>query len=111
MTGDFLFTGAGGVGRDDLPSGRAREHWDALGVLDRFEGHTVVCSGHDPPGTEMMSLDWNRENNPVLSMSGFDEFNAWQRATSEKLGGVSKIKTAIPANLFGELPEHIPWLD
>jgi len=111
MTGDFLFTGAGGVGRDDLPSGRAREHWDALGVLDRFEGHTVVCSGHDPPGTEMMSLDWNRENNPVLSMSGFDEFDAWQRATSEKLGGVSKIKTAIPANLFGELPEHIPWLD
>jgi sulfur dioxygenase len=111
MTGDFLFNGEGGVGRDDLPSGRAREHWEALRVLERFEGHTIVCSGHDPPGTEMRSLDWNRDNNPVLSMSSFNEFDAWQKATSERLGGVSKIKTAIPANLFGELPETIPWLD
>jgi sulfur dioxygenase len=111
MTGDFLFNGDGGVGRDDLPSGRPREHWDALRVLERFDGTTLVCSGHDPPGTEMMSLDWNRANNPVLSMSGFEEFAAWQQATSEKLGSVSKIKTAIPANLFGEVPDRIPWLD
>ena len=111
MTGDFLFNGKGGVGRDDLPSGRVRTHWDALQVLNRFEGHTVVCSGHDPPGTEMMSLDWNREHNPVLSMTSFESFKAWQDATAAQLGGVSKIKTAIPANLFGEVPERIPWLE
>ena len=111
MTGDFLFNGDGGVGRDDLPSGRVHVHWDALSVLDRFEGHTVVCSGHDPPGTTMMSLDWNRENNPILSMTSFETFRAWQEETAAKLGGVSKIKTAIPANLFGELPESIPWLE
>ena len=111
MTGDFLFNGEGGVGRDDLPSGRVHVHWDALSVLDRFEGHTIVCSGHDPPGTTMMSLDWNRANNPSLSMTSFETFRAWQEATAAKLGGVSKIKTAIPANLFGELPETIPWLE
>ncbi|RJU96437.1 MAG: MBL fold metallo-hydrolase [Candidatus Poseidoniales archaeon] len=111
MTGDFLFNGDGGVGRDDLPSGRPHVHWEALAVLDRFEGHTVVCSGHDPPGTEMQSLDWNRSNNPILKMTTYEEFRSWQEATSAKLGGVSKIKTAIPANLFGEIPEHIPWLD
>ena len=111
FTGDFLFNGDGGVGRDDLPSGRVHVHWDALSVLDRFEGHTVVCSGHDPPGTTMMSLDWNREHNPILSMTSFEDFREWQEATAEKLGGVSKIKTAIPANLFGELPERIPWLE
>lgn len=110
MTGDFLFNGEGGVGRDDLPSGRLQVHWDALAVLDRFEGHTVVCSGHDPPGTVMQSLDWNREHNPVLKMKSFDEFVAWQTAVSERLGAVSKIKTAVPANIFGEVPEHIPWL-
>ena len=77
MTGDFLFNGDGGVGRDDLPSGRVQVHWDALSVLDRFEGHTVVCSGHDPPGTIMMPLDWNRENNPILSMASFEAFRAW----------------------------------
>ena len=111
MTGDFLFNGEGGVGRDDLPSGRVQVHWDALSVLDRFEGHTIVCAGHDPPGTTMMSLDWNRKHNPILSMADFETFRAWQEATAAKLGGVSKIKTAIPANLFGEVPEHIPWLD
>ena len=80
-------------------------------MLDRFEGHTIVCSGHDPPGTTMMSLDWNRANNPILSMTSFETFREWQEATAAKLGGVSKIKTAIPANLFGELPETIPWLE
>jgi hypothetical protein len=79
--------------------------------LDRFEGHTVVCSGHDPPGTVMQSLDWNRSNNPILKMSSYEEFESWQTASAEKLGSVSKIKTAIPANLFGEIPDHIPWLD
>jgi len=111
MTGDFLFNGEGGVGRDDLPSGRIHVHWDALSVLDRFEGHTVVCSGHDPPGTTMQTLDWNKANNPILSMSSFEQYQAWQTETSARLGGVSKIKTAIPANLFGELPETIPWLE
>ena len=111
MTGDFLFNGDGGVGRDDLPSGRVRVHWDALRVLDRFEGHTVVCSGHDPPGTAMQTLDWNRTNNPVLNMQSFEEFEQWQSTISAGLGAVSKIKTAVPANIFGEVPDRIPWLD
>lgn len=111
MTGDFLFNGEGGVGRDDLPSGRVEIHWEALEVLERFEGHTIVCSGHDPPGTEMKSLDWNREHNPILRMESYEEYATWQAATSAQLGGVSKIKTAIPANLFGEVPDVIPWLE
>ena len=111
MTGDFLFNGKGGVGRDDLPSGRLHVHWEALSVLDRCEGHTIVCSGHDPPGTAMQSLDWNRLNNPVLMMRSFEEFSTWQNDVSQQLGAVSKIKTAVPANIFGELPERIPWLD
>ena len=111
MTGDFLFNGDGGVGRDDLPSGRVMVHWDALRVLERFDEYTVVCSGHDPPGTVMQSLEWNRANNPVLQMSSFEEFAEWQSKVSEQLGAVSKIKTAVPANIFGELPDRIPWLD
>ena len=43
MTGDFLFNGDGGVGRDDLPSAELKST-EALQVLERFEGHTVVCS-------------------------------------------------------------------
>ncbi|MCH1539948.1 MAG: MBL fold metallo-hydrolase [Candidatus Poseidonia sp.] len=111
MTGDFLFNGEGGVGRDDLPSGRLQRHWDSLSVLDRFTGHEVVCSGHDPPGTVMQPLDWNRTHNPILQMDSFEDFVTWQNKTAERLGGVSKIRVAVPANLFAEIPENIPWLD
>ena len=111
MTGDFLFTGDGGVGRDDLPSGRMKVHWNSLKVLDRFEGDLLVCTGHDPPGTEMQTLSWNRENNFVLNMNSFEEYKQWQDENNIKLGAVSKIKTAVPANLFSEIPDVIPWLN
>ena len=111
MTGDFLFNGEGGVGRDDLPGGRLEQHWDSLSVLNRFSGNTLVCSGHEPPGTEMMSLDWNREHNPILKMEDFEAFKQWQKASSEQLGAVSKIKIAVPANLFAEVPDVIPWMN
>nr|MCS5533253.1 hypothetical protein [Candidatus Poseidoniaceae archaeon] len=86
-------------------------HWDSLQVLNRFEGNELVCTGHDPPGTEMKTLIWNRENNFVLKMTSFDEYQQWQNENNIKLGSVSKIKTAVPANLFREIPDVIPWLD
>jgi len=111
FTGDFLFTGSGGVGRDDLPSGRTHIHWQALDVLERFDGEVMVCTGHDPPGTEMQTLAWNRENNPVLAFSTFEEYADWQQETTTGLGYVSKIKVALPANIFAEIPDKVPWLD
>lgn len=111
MTGDFLFTGKGGVGRDDLPSGRYKVHWDALSVLDRFEGSNMVLTGHDPPDCGMQTLEWNRKNNPVLKMQTFEEYKQWQDDVNAGLGAVSKIKVAVPANIFAEIPENIPWLN
>jgi len=110
FTGDFLFNGQGGVGRDDLPSGRIDRHWDSLDVLNRFADDMLVCSGHEPPGTQCQTLGWNRQHNPILQMNSIDEYTKWQHSTSASLGYVSKIKTAVPANLFAEIPEVIPWL-
>jgi glyoxylase-like metal-dependent hydrolase (beta-lactamase superfamily II) len=111
FTGDFLFTGPGGVGRDDLPSGRMKDHWNSIGVLSRFSGDVMVLTGHDPPGTQMQTLDWNRSNNPILKMKSWEQYRDWQNESVEQLGYVSKIKVALPANIFGELPDAIPWLD
>ena len=110
FTGDFIFTGEAGVGRDDLPSGRMQLHWDSLNKMSELNGSAVMYTGHEPPHTEMKTLEWNRVHNPILNMKSFDEFKDWQLDTIEKLGSVSKIKTALPANLFGEVPDHIPWL-
>ena len=110
FTGDFLFTGEGGVGRDDLPSGRMEDHWNSLSVLSKLSGELIVCTGHEPPGTEMQTLDWNRKNNPILNMKSSEEYFHWQIESAKQLGYVSKIKVALPANIFGEIPEEIPWL-
>ena len=111
FTGDFLFTGRAGVGRDDLPSGRLLSHWESLSVLKSLSSNLLVCTGHEAPGVEMQTLGWNQENNPILSMTSFEDYSNWQEGTIKEFGYVSKIKVALPANLFGELPEHIPWLN
>lgn len=111
FTGDFLFTGEGGAGRDDLPSGRVKSHWDSLQSLKNLSGELLVCTGHEAPGVEMQTLYWNRENNPVLRMNNYAEYETWQSETTAQLGYVSKIKVALPANLFGEIPDEIPWLN
>ena len=106
FTGDFLFNGDAGVGRDDLPSGRLLEHWNSIQSLSVLPDNVLVCSGHEPPGTELQTLGWNREHNPILNMGSFEEFVEWQTQTAEKLGSVSKIKTALPANIFAEIPDE-----
>ena len=70
-----------------------------------------VCTGHDPSETEMQTLEWNRANNHVLKMETYEEYATWQEETSNHLGYVSKIKTALPANIFAEIPEDIPWIN
>ena len=110
FTGDFLFTGEGGVGRDDLPSGRMHAHWESLQVMFQLSEDLLVCTGHEAPGVEMETLAWNMQHNPILNMTDFADYQKWQDDTTAQLGYVSKIKVALPANLFGEVPEDIPWL-
>ena len=110
FTGDFLFTGEGGVGRDDLPSGRLKAHWDSLQVMSNLSGDLLVCTGHEAPGVEMQTLSWNNEHNPVLKMTNYEDYVKWQEDTVSQLGHVSKIKVALPANIFAEVPDEIPWL-
>jgi hypothetical protein len=43
-------------------------------------------------------------------MDTFEAFKEWQESTAERLGTVSKIKIAVPANLFAEIPNIIPWM-
>ena len=106
MTGDFLFNGEAGGGRDDLPTGDIKDHWTSMQVLARFSDDVVICPGHDPPGAPELSLRENRRTNPLLTCSSFDEYEDWQRASWVALGEVSRMKYALPANLTCELPEQ-----
>jgi len=105
LTGDFLFNGEGGVGRDDLPSGSIDEHWNSLQVLDRFDPKILICPGHDPPGLSESTLGENRTSNPVLQCSTRADYELWQRNEWEKLGEVSRLKYSLSANLTCQLPD------
>jgi len=105
MTGDFLFNGGGGSGRDDLPSGSVEEHWNSFQVLDRFDPKILICPGHDPPGLPESTLGENRISNPVMQCSTRADYELWQRNEWEKLGEVSRMKYSLPANLTCQLPE------
>jgi len=105
MTGDFLFNGQGGVGRDDLPTGDLESHWSSLKVLDRFDSEIIVCPGHDPPGHPVSTLGENRKSNPALCCDSFEDYENWQRGEWQKLGEVSRMKYSLPANLTCQLPE------
>ena len=106
MTGDFLFNGESGGGRDDLPTGNLEDHWNSLEVLNRFSDAIVICPGHDPPGVPELTLGENRNLNPLLTSASFEEYENWQRASWERLGEVSRMKYALPANLACVLPEN-----
>ena len=106
LTGDFLFNGDGGVGRDDLPGGDLLAHWNSFEVLNRFSEDVLVMSGHEPPGAESRTLEWNRQNNPALQCSSIEEYEAWQKAEWQRLGKVRMIDRALPANQSGVLPNQ-----
>ncbi len=105
LTGDFLFNGEGGSGRDDLPSGSIEEHWNSLEVLNRFDSKILICPGHDPPGLPESTMGENRTSNPVLQFSTMEDYDRWQRNEWEKLGEVSRMKYSLTANLTCQLPE------
>ena len=44
-------------------------------------------------------------------MKSWEQYRDWQEQSVKQLGSVSKIKVALPANIFGEIPEIIPWLE
>ena len=47
----------------------------------------------------------------ILNMQSVQEYIDWQIESAKQLGYVSKIKVALPANIFAEIPEDIPWLN
>lgn len=74
LTGDTLFLGDGGAGRDDLPGGNAALHFESLQKLLTLPGELIVYPAHEYRGHAHSSLDVQREKNPYLSFRSKDEF-------------------------------------
>ena len=71
--GSILFTGDTlmrfSIGRTDFPTGNLAEMRASLSRLAAFEGEYLVYPGHGGPTT----LQKERENNPYLGQSNYDD--------------------------------------
>ena len=100
-TGDFLFLGALGAGRLDLPGGDAAAHYASLAKLAALDGACEVLPGHDYQGRQRSTLGAERRENPVLTPRGLDAYRAWWAA--RRLGPADWMKAVVAANLEGRL--------
>ncbi|TBR21782.1 MBL fold metallo-hydrolase [bacterium] len=100
-TGDFLFLGALGAGRLDLPGGDSAAHFRSLGKISQLAGALEVLPGHDYAGRQRSTLAAERRDNPVLSPRGLEQYRAWWEA--RKMGPADWMKAVVLANLEGRL--------
>lgn len=102
-TGDFLFLGALGAGRLDLPGGDAAAHFTSLGKFADMDGALEVLPGHDYQGRQRSTLSAERRENPVLTPRGLDEYRAWWEA--RRMGPADWMKAVVMANMEGRLDD------
>lgn len=100
-TGDFLFLGALGAGRLDLPGGSADAHFASLAKLAGLDGGVEVLPGHDYQGRQRSTLAAERRENPVLTPRALEQYRAWWEA--RRLGPADWMKAVVAANLEGRL--------
>ena len=99
MTGDFLFLGALGAGRLDLPGGDPAAHYESLKKVSTLGDDVEVLPGHDYQQRERSTLGAERGANPVLAPRGLDEYRDWWEGRRQ--GPADWMKAVVKANLAG----------
>jgi sulfur dioxygenase len=108
LTGDFLFIGAGGAGRTDLPGGDAGEHWDALQKLRDLPDKTLIFPAHDYHRRTHSTLGEERRTNPRLAPRTRAEYVAW--LGSLRLGPADWMADVIQANYACARDPRAAWI-
>jgi glyoxylase-like metal-dependent hydrolase (beta-lactamase superfamily II) len=108
LTGDFLFIGAGGAGRTDLPGGDAGEHWDSLQKLEALPGSVEIFPAHDYHGRQSSTLERERAENPRLKRRTRAQYVAW--LDTLRLGPAEWMAGVIQANYACALDPGAAWI-
>lgn len=108
LTGDFLFIGAGGAGRTDLPGGDAGEHWDSLQKLNDLPDALLIFPAHDYHGRQNSTLGEERQQNPRLKKRSRDEYVDWLETL--KLGPADWMADVIRANYACAQDPREAWI-
>lgn len=108
FTGDFLFLGEAGAGRDDLPGGDAGRHWDSIQRLHALPETLVVCPAHEYHESKCSSLGHQRHVNPHLGQRSRDEFIRY--VEDLRLGPADWMQDVIKANQSCATDPKAVWI-
>lgn len=97
LSGDFLFIGALGAGRLDLPGGDPASHYESLRRLDSLKDAVALLPGHDYQGRAASSMGEERTLNPVLRPRAREEYLRWW--AERRLPPAEWMKDVAKANL------------
>lgn len=108
LTGDFLFLEDAGAGRDDLPGGDAKSHYESLQKLVGLSGTMMVYPAHEYRKRKPSNLDRQREVNPHMQFRTEEDFVNYIEAL--KLGPADWMKDVLAANYKCARDPNAAWI-
>lgn len=108
LTGDFLFLEDAGAGRDDLPGGNAKAHYDSIQKLEDLSGDLMVYPAHEYRHRKPSTLAVQREKNPHLQMASEEAFVMY--IDELKLGPAEWMRDVLNANYKCAMDPNAAWI-
>ena len=108
LTGDFLFLDDAGAGRDDLPGGNAKAHWESLQKLNSVSDGVMIYPAHEYRNRQPSTLENQRKTNPHLKKMGREEFTSY--INDLKLGPADWMKDVLKANYRCATDPDSAWI-
>lgn len=108
LTGDFLFLDDAGAGRDDLPGGDAKAHYDSLMTLKNLSDDLMVYPAHEYRNRKPSTLGKQRHSNPHLKPISKEAFVGY--IDELKLGPAEWMKDVLTANYKCAMDPNAAWI-
>ncbi len=108
LTGDVLFLGDAGAGRDDLPGGDAGAHWESLQKILSLPDHLVVYPAHEYRERQPSSLKELKLINPLLKLASKQAYMDYLEGL--QLGPADWMKDVLKANYACARDPKAAWI-
>jgi glyoxylase-like metal-dependent hydrolase (beta-lactamase superfamily II) len=108
FTGDALFLDDGGAGRDDLPGGDPKEHWNSLHKFLKLPEQLIVYPAHEYRNREPSSLGRQKQTNPHLKPRSEGQFISY--IEDLRLGPADWMKDVLKANYACARDPKAAWI-
>jgi glyoxylase-like metal-dependent hydrolase (beta-lactamase superfamily II)/rhodanese-related sulfurtransferase len=108
LTGDALFLDDGGAGRDDLPGGDPKMHWETIKKFLKLPEQYVVYPAHEYRNRKPSSLKQQKTTNPHLKPRTMEEFVTY--IEDLRLGPADWMKDVLSANYACARDPKAAWI-